>query len=228
VQQTPIPTHTRNVENLLDFPQEDLIFRYFTQLTESQKKQFKKLSALYTFWNSQINLISRKDIGQLYLRHVLHALSIAKVISFKADTKILDVGTGGGFPGIPLAILFPKANFHLIDSIGKKIKAVQQIAEALALPNVYTSSVRAEAIHESYDFILGKAVTDLPTFYGWVKDKVRKKPNHTLANGILYLKGGDFLDELTTVPLKHHVYPIKNFFNEPFFDTKKLVHLAYF
>lgn len=214
------------MDSTIDLKKEEIIFHYFTQLSESQRGKFKKISSLYAFWNTSINLISRKDMDQLYLRHVLHALSIAKIISFKAGTKILDVGTGGGFPGIPLAIMFPMAQFHLVDSIGKKIKAVKNIAEELALDNVYTSQIRAEEISDQYDFILGRAVADLPTFYRWIKDNLKKDFQNDLPNGILYLKGGNFLDELTSIPLKYCVYPIGDFFNEPFFETKKLVYLV--
>ena len=215
-----------NVDSTIDLKKEEIIFHYFTQLAESQREQFRKISSLYTFWNTSINLISRKDIDQLYLSHVLHALSIAKVISFKAGTKILDVGTGGGFPGIPLAIMFPRAQFHLIDSIGKKVKAVKNITSELALSNVYTSQIRAEKMNDHYDFILGRAVADLPTFYRWIKDNLSKDSQNDLPNGILYLKGGNFLEELTNIPLKYCVYPISDFFNEPFFETKKLVYLV--
>ncbi len=202
-----------------------IISRYFPKLSNKQQSQFRKIGPLYEHWNTQLNLISRKDITQLYVSHVLHALSIAKVITCKPGTKILDVGTGGGFPGIPLAILFPAVQFHLMDSIGKKIKAVEAIAASLSLKNVHTKQARAETVHEQYDFIVGRAVAKLPIFYNWVKDLLIQNSQNTLPNGILYLKGGKFLDELKKLPLAYCVYPIRHFFTEPFFETKNLIHL---
>ena len=166
----------------------EIISNYFSDLTETQIDQFARLGTLYKEWNAQINVISRKDIDELYLRHVLHSLGIAKVLPFKDGTKIMDVGTGGGFPGIPLAILYPECSFHLVDSINKKLKVVNAVAEELGLTNIKTSHKRAEDINESFDFIVSRAVTAMPSFVGWVKRKVNKKSNHELKNGILYLK----------------------------------------
>src|SRR5665213_2635183 len=171
----------------------DLIVKYFPSLTEQQLMQFDRLPELYTFWNNQINVISRKDIDQLYERHVLHSLGIAKVISFLPGEKVLDVGTGGGFPGIPLAILFPETQFYLVDSIGKKIKVVQEVAKALGLKNVIAFHQRAEQANEKFDFVVSRAVTRLKEFYPWVKDKFNSESKNELPNGILYLKGGCLL-----------------------------------
>ena len=192
--------------------QVDIIFKYFNTLTEQQKIQFKKIGPLYTNWNKKLNLISRKCIDQLYVHHVLHSLSIAKIIDFSTDTKIIDVGTGGGFPGIPLAILFPQAKFYLIDTIGKKIKAVQAIAKDLQLHNVYTQQIRIENVQQKYDFILGRAVTAFPIFYDWVKHLFLTNSVHKLKNGILYLKGGYFLDGLSALPMAYRIYDISDFF----------------
>lgn len=202
----------------------ELILKYFPELSDLQKEQFSKLFGLYVEWNAQINVISRKDIDELYLRHVLHSLGIAKVLPFKDGTKIMDVGTGGGFPGIPLAILYPECHFHLVDSINKKLKVVEAVAESLGLTNIKTSHKRAEEINETYDFIVSRAVTAMPSFVGWVKNKVSKKSKHALKNGILYLKGGDLSEELKDFP-KAKVYELSDFFTEEFFETKKLVHL---
>lgn len=201
-----------------------LIQRYFPNLSEIQFKQFEALQGLYEDWNSQINVISRKDIESLYLRHVLHSLSIAKLIQFKAGTKILDIGTGGGFPGIPLAILFPEVTFHLVDSINKKLKVVNGVAESLGLENVYTTHARAETIEGQYDFIISRAVTTMPVFVSWIKNRVAKKNTHALKNGILYLKGGDLTEELKTYS-KVTLYDLSAFFEDEFFETKKIVHL---
>jgi 16S rRNA (guanine527-N7)-methyltransferase len=198
-----------------------LIFQYFIELSDTQQSQFKELAPVYQAWNAQINLVSRQDMNNLYLRHVLHALSIAQVIQFKPEAKIIDVGTGGGFPGIPLAILFPQVQFHLIDSIGKKIKAVQEISQALGLTNVTTQVTRAEVLKSQFDFILGRGVTKLATFYHWVKHLIARHSRHSLPNGILYLTG----DTSIEVPIHSQIYPIKDFFHEPFFETKQLVHL---
>ena len=201
-----------------------LLLKYFTSLTEDQIDKFNQLGNLYHEWNSKINVVSRKDIDELYLRHVLHSLGIAKVIQFKDGTTVLDVGTGGGFPGIPLAILFPECNFHLVDSINKKLKVVDALVESLGLSNVKTSHKRAEDINETFDFIVSRAVTSMPSFVVWVKRKVNKKSNHELKNGILYLKGGDLTEELKDFP-KATLYNLSDYFNEDFFDTKKVVHL---
>ena len=173
-------------------------------------------------WNKKLNLISRRDIDHIYLKHVLHALSIAKVITFIPGARVLDVGTGGGFPGIPLAILFPKTQFHLVDAIGKKVRAVQQIAAALGLSNVSVQQIRAEQVTAQYDFILGRAVTNLVAFYSWVKHNVAPHHRHPIPNGILYLKG----NEPISLPTIHRTYAIQNFFDEPFFETKQLVHIT--
>ncbi|GAA4281355.1 16S rRNA (guanine(527)-N(7))-methyltransferase RsmG [Gaetbulibacter aestuarii] len=202
----------------------DLILKYFPNLTDEQIKQFKALEDLYQDWNLKINVVSRKDIDELYLRHVLHSLGIAKVIEFKAGTRILDVGTGGGFPGIPLAILFPDCNFHLVDSIAKKLKVVDEVVAGLGLCNVKTTHSRVEDIEGQYDFIVSRAVAYMPTFVHWVKGKIAKNQNNNLKNGILYLKGGDLSEELQTYETAK-VYELSSFFNEPFFETKKVVHL---
>ena len=202
----------------------ELLLKYFPQLTEKQQQQFAQLYALYSDWNARINVISRKDIEELYLRHVLHSLGIAKVIQFKPETKVLDVGTGGGFPGVPLAILFPETQFHLVDSIGKKLKVINAVAEALELNNIKTTHSRAEALDEQYDFIISRAVTAMPTFVSWVQEKVAKKSHHELKNGILYLKGGDLTTELRNYS-KAIIYELHDYFEEPFFETKKVVYL---
>lgn len=201
-----------------------LILKYFPDLSEDQVDKFKKLEALYQDWNLKINVVSRKDIDELYLRHVLHSLAIAKVIQFKDGTKIMDVGTGGGFPGIPLAILFPDCTFHLVDSIAKKLKVVDEVVEGLGLTNVKTTHTRVEEINDTYDFVVSRAVAAMPTFVHWIKGKVAKKRNHELKNGILYLKGGDLTEELQGYP-KATIYAISDFYFEDFFDTKKVVHL---
>jgi len=201
-----------------------LIRKYFKSLTAEQIRQFSELEKLYLDWNQKINVISRKDVGHLYERHVLHALSIAKVVNFLPQSKILDVGTGGGFPGIPLAILFPEVEFHLIDAIGKKIAVVQAIAEALKLKNVKAEHIRADQVKNQYDFIVSRAVTNMPDFVKWVKGKVLKINRHKLENGILYLKGGDLSEELK-IYQKVACYEISEFFEEAFFETKKVVHL---
>ncbi len=202
----------------------ELILKYFPNLTDTQKEQFSKLFDLYSDWNAKINVVSRKDIDELYLRHVLHSLGIAKVLQFKEGTNIMDVGTGGGFPGIPLAILYPECKFHLVDSINKKLKVVDAVAEDLGLTNVKTSHKRAEDINETFDFIVSRAVTAMPSFVGWVKNKVNKKSKHELKNGILYLKGGDLTEELQNYP-KATLYNLTDYFDEDFFETKKVVHL---
>ena len=201
-----------------------IILDYFPDLTETQIQQFEQLKMLYQDWNLKINVVSRKDIDELYLRHVLHSLGIAKVQSFLPGTKILDVGTGGGFPGIPLAILFPEANFHLVDSIGKKIKVVEDVVQGLQLKNVKITNARAETITEQYDFIVSRAVAQMETFVRWVRYSIIKKSRHELKNGILYLKGGELTEELSTFP-KATIYPLEDYFKEPFFKTKSVVHL---
>ena len=200
------------------------IQKQFPNLTENQILQFQKLEALYQDWNAKINLISRKDIDELYMKHVLHSLAIAKIQPFEAGTYILDVGTGGGFPGIPLAILFPEARFYLIDVILKKINVVKAVAEALELKNVKAEQMRAENVKGDYDFIVSRAVTNMPDFVSWIKDKIKKQNKHKLANGILYLKGGDLTEELAAFP-KATEYNIAEFFKDEFFETKKVVHL---
>ncbi|SNR55717.1 16S rRNA m(7)G-527 methyltransferase [Lutibacter agarilyticus] len=202
----------------------DIILKYFPDLTELQISQFNKLEELYKEWNAQINVISRKDIDELYLRHVLHSLGIAKVQPFLPDSNILDIGTGGGFPGIPLAILFPKANFYLADSIGKKIKVVNEVATALGLKNVKADHIRAEKVKGEFDFIVSRAVTNMDDFVKWTRKKIAKKKNHELKNGILYLKGGDLTEELVSFP-NATLYDLTNYFEEEFFETKKVVHI---
>lgn len=202
----------------------DLILKYFPDLSEQQIEQFAALEALYKDWNSKINVVSRKDIDELYLRHVLHSLGIAKVIRFSDNSSILDVGTGGGFPGVPLAIMFPNCQFHLVDSINKKLKVINAVCEAVELTNVRTTHSRVEAVDETYDFIVSRAVTAMPEFTKWVKGKTAKKQRNTLKNGILYLKGGDLSEELkqyTTVK----AYLLSDYFEEKFFETKKVIHL---
>jgi 16S rRNA (guanine527-N7)-methyltransferase len=203
----------------------ELIFSHFPNLSETQKEQFTKLKDLYEFWNNQINVISRKDMDSFYERHVLHSLAIAKIISFKANTSILDIGTGGGFPGIPLAILFPECNFHLVDSIGKKIKVVNEVALALNLKNVSASHERAENIKEKFDFVVSRAVTAMPDFLPWTKNKFKNQNLNSLKNGILYLKGGDLTEEMKPVKEKFKIHPIPDFFKEEFFETKKVVYV---
>lgn len=200
------------------------IIKQFPNLTDNQVQQFQKLEALYHDWNAKINVISRKDIDELYTKHVLHSLAIAKVQPFEPGTFVLDVGTGGGFPGIPLAILFPETRFFLIDVIAKKIKVVQAVADALELKNVKAEQLRAENVKGDFDFIVSRAVTNMPDFYSWVKDKIKKQNKHELKNGILYLKGGDLTEELAAFP-KATEYNISNFFSDEFFETKKVVHL---
>jgi 16S rRNA (guanine527-N7)-methyltransferase len=202
----------------------EIIQKYFTNLTETQLEQFAKLQELYQDWNLKINVVSRKDIDELYLRHVLHSLGIAKVMEFKPGANVMDVGTGGGFPGIPLAILFPETNFHLVDSIGKKIKVVIEVAEGLGLHNVRTTHGRVEEVKEQYDFIVSRAVAQMETFVRWNKGKISKKQQHDLKNGILYLKGGDLSEELAKYT-SATIYDLPDFFEEDFFETKKVVHL---
>lgn len=202
-----------------------LITHYFPYLNETQMAQFKTLADCYTTWNAKINLISRKDFPYLYLRHVLHSLSIAKLISFQPTATVLDVGTGGGFPGIPLAICFPDTQFVLVDSIAKKINAVEDIAKQLALKNVTPLTSRVEKLPDKYDFVVGRAVTQLTKLYGWVNGKIKQKSLHTLSNGILYLHGGTIDLNLEKLGLKCDIYPIRDFFQPPFFHTKNIIHL---
>jgi len=202
----------------------EIIQKYFTDLTEEQIAQFDQLEALYKEWNAQINVISRKDIDELYIRHVLHGLAIAKVQPFVAGSRILDVGTGGGFPGIPLAILFPEVKFVLVDAIGKKIKVVEAVAESIGLTNVSAHHLRAEKVKGEFDFMVSRAVTNMPDFVKWVRKKVAKKQQHELKNGILYLKGGDLTEELKDFE-KATLFPISAYFEEDFFETKKVVHI---
>lgn len=202
----------------------ELIKKYFPDLTSHQLDQFAAMQALYKDWNLKINVVSRKDIEELYLRHVLHSLGIAKVQKFNSGSNILDVGTGGGFPGIPLAILFPEVQFHLVDSIGKKIKVVDEVSEGLELKNVKTTNSRVEEIKGEYDFIVSRAVAIMPSFVAWVKGKTAKTSKHDLKNGILYLKGGDLSEELKTYKTAK-IYPLTDYFEEDFFETKKVVHL---
>jgi len=200
------------------------ILSCFPDLSELQKEQFNKLGALYQDWNAKINVISRKDIDALYTNHVLHSLAIAKIQRFEAGAYVLDVGTGGGFPGIPLAILFPDTRFYLIDVILKKINVVKAVAQALDLKNVKAEQIRAENVKGDYDFIISRAVTNMPDFVFWIKDKIKKQQKHELKNGILYLKGGDLKDELKDFP-KATEYNIAEFFDNDFFETKKVVHV---
>ena len=201
-----------------------LIEPYFPDLTETQRKQFSQISEVYKDWNQKINVVSRKDIDEIYTRHVLHSLGIAKVQGFKSGAEILDVGTGGGFPGIPLAILFPEVHFTLVDSIGKKIKVVDEVVEALKLTNVKTVNNRVEQLNGEFDFIISRAVAVMPSFVRWVKGKIAKHSHHELKNGILYLKGGDLTEELE--PYKTvQLFPLSDFFEGEFFDTKKVVYL---
>ncbi|HEY5918146.1 MAG TPA: 16S rRNA (guanine(527)-N(7))-methyltransferase RsmG [Chryseolinea sp.] len=204
----------------------DIIFKYFPHVDEHQRKQFEELKSLYSFWNEKINVISRKDIDNLYVNHVLHSLGIAKVMEFRKSADILDVGTGGGFPGIPLAILFPETHFHLVDSIGKKITVVKNVAEALQLKNVSAEQVRAEEIKESYDFIVSRAVTRLKEFYGWIHKKTKRTSSHPLQNGILYLKGGELDEELAELRKPYTIFHLTDYFQEDFFETKKVVYVA--
>lgn len=203
----------------------EIILKYFKNLTENQIEQFSKLQELYKDWNLKINVVSRKDIDELYLRHVLHSLGIAKVIEFKPGSKVMDVGTGGGFPGIPLAILFPETQFHLVDSIGKKIKVVDEVVAGLGLENVKTTNGRVEEVKDTYDFIVSRAVAQMETFVGWTKGKISKKQNHDLKNGILYLKGGNLSEELAKYT-SATIYDLPTYFDEDFFETKKVVHLG--
>ena len=200
------------------------LLTYFTNLNDLQQQQLQQLHGLYADWNQKINVISRKDIDALYERHVLHALGIAKVLSFAPNARILDVGTGGGFPGIPLAILFPKTDFYLVDSIQKKIGVVNAVAAAVGLKNVQATHQRAEQVNEKFDFVVSRAVTQMPRFVEWVQNKISSTQQHDLANGILALKGGDLTEELRAYP-KAIRYPLADYFQEEFFATKYVVYL---
>ena len=202
----------------------EIIIKYFPDLTEEQCSKLEQLGPLYEYWNSRINVISRKDIDQLYERHILHSLAIAKVINFKPGTRILDVGTGGGFPGIPLAILFPECSFYLNDSIQKKIRVVDAITDAIELKNVETFHGRVQEVNDSFHFVVSRAVTAMPRFVAWVRKRIDDNNFNDLPNGILYLKGGDLTDELKSFK-QATIIELNNYFDEPFFDTKKVVHL---
>ena len=203
----------------------EIILKYFPDLLEKQIKQFSQLQELYNEWNSQINVISRKDMENLYLKHVLHSLAIAKVVSFADGTKVLDVGTGGGFPGIPLAILFPNVEFLLVDSIGKKIKVVNEVANSIGLKNLRAEHKRAEQVNGQFDFVVSRAVTRMKVFQQWVRKRISTKQRNILFNGVLYLKGGDLTEELKGIK-NVELYNIPDFFDEEFFETKKVVYIS--
>jgi len=203
-----------------------LILKYFPDLTAAQSEQFGRLASLYREWNDKINVISRKDVDNLYCNHVLHSLGIAKVMSFRPAASVLDVGTGGGFPGIPLAILFPEAQFHLVDSIGKKITVVNEVSKSLGLKNVTGEKIRAEEIkNKQYDFVVSRAVTRMREFYGWVNKKIKKDSIHELDNGILYLKGGDLEEEMNELKKPYSIFSLSDYFEEEFFETKQVVYV---
>jgi len=204
----------------------DILITYFPELSAKQKEQFEALGPLYADWNSKINVISRKDMDHLYVHHVLHSLAIAKVVRFKDFTEIMDAGTGGGFPGVPLAIMFPEVKFYLADSIGKKIKVVNEIVNAVGIKNVEAEQIRMEQVDRTFDFIISRAVTALPDFVKWTAYKFHRKSFNDIPNGILYLKGGNVKEELKQIKnFKKRVYPLYNYFPEPFFETKSLIHL---
>lgn len=203
----------------------EIILNYFSGLSEIQLNRFARLQELYFYWNERINVISRKDIENLYVHHVLHSLAIAKIVTFEPGTKILDVGTGGGFPGIPMAIYFPDVQFHLVDSIGKKIKVVEAIVKELNLNNVAFSQIRAEQLRDKYDFIVSRAVTTFPEFVSWVREKISRQNKHNINNGIFYLKGGDLEAEIKAFRKKVTVFEIKDIFKENYFETKKIIYL---
>ncbi|MBO7276967.1 MAG: 16S rRNA (guanine(527)-N(7))-methyltransferase RsmG [Bacteroidales bacterium] len=201
------------------------LLKYFPQLSQHQLEQYELLAKEFLSWNEKINLISRKDTDNIFEHHILHSLAIAKVCKFKPQCEIMDIGTGGGFPGIPLAIMFPETKFYLVDSIGKKIKVVQALVEALGLKNVEAEQIRAENVNRQFDFIVSRAVTYLPDFMQWTKGKISKIQYHDLANGVLYLKGGDLTEELSTIKNKYKIYDIDQYFEEEFFETKKVIHV---
>ena len=203
-----------------------IITKYFPDLTERQRAQYEALYGLYADWNAKINVVSRKDFDQLYLRHVLHSLAIAKVCRFEAGARILDVGCGGGFPSVPLAIMFPEAHFTAADSIGKKITVVRGVCEGAGIDNIDARNVRVEQIGEKFDYAVSRAVTEMPVFVKWVRGKIERGRRGTLDNGILYLKGGDLEAELAATHMKWREYPISEFFEEEFFETKKVVYTA--
>lgn len=203
----------------------EILKKYFPGLSEMQKKQFSMLHDLYLDWNSKINVISRKDMDNFFIHHVLHSLTIGYFFQFSKGVKILDVGTGGGFPGIPLAILFPECNFVLVDSIGKKIKVVNAVTDEIGLKNVRAIHARAEEIKEKFDFVVSRAVAELPKFYNWVKDKINTKQLNEFPNGIIYLKGGNIQEELDALGKEHNVINISKVFAEDFFETKLIVHI---
>jgi len=204
----------------------ELIQKYFPELTADQSEKFMKIESLYIEWNSRINVISRKDMEHFYERHVLHSLGISKVMQFQPGAQVMDVGTGGGFPGIPLAILFPETQFLLVDSIGKKIKVVQEVSDSAGITNVEAIQARAEDVKKKFDFMVSRAVTTLPDFIGWVETKIKKESRHELKNGILYLKGGDLTAELSLLKNRHQVFNLCDYFEEDFFETKKVVHVC--
>lgn len=203
----------------------ELIQKYFPNLSDEQLTQFSKLEDLYSYWNERINVISRKDMDNFYDHHVLHSLGIAKVISFKPGTKVLDVGTGGGFPGIPLAIMFPDVQFHLIDARNKKIKVVQEVIDELGLKNVKAKHIRVEDVKDQYDFVVSRAVTRMDRFYDWVRKRILKKQRNGLPNGILYLKGGDLTEEMKPIQTFHDYFDLSDYFELPFYETKKVVYV---
>ena len=201
------------------------LLKYFPDLSQQQLDQYELLAKEFLSWNEKINLISRKDTENLFEHHILHSLAIAKVCKFKPQCEVMDIGTGGGFPGLPLAIMFPETKFYLVDSIGKKIKVVQALIETLGLKNVKAEQIRAENVNRQFDFIVSRAVTYLPDFMQWTKGKISKIQYHDLANGVLYLKGGDLTEELSTIKNKIKIYDIDNYFEEEFFETKKVIHV---
>ena len=209
------------------FAKIDIITHYFPDLSAQQVQQFTALEPLYEHWNQKVNVISRKDINSLYTHHVLHSLGIARVCQFAPGSTVLDVGTGGGFPGIPLAILFPQTQFHLVDSTGKKIMVVNEVIKALGLQNITAKQVRAEQVSGKFDFVVSRAVTRIKPFYGWVRDKIKEGSNSELANGILYLKGGDLTVEMKELGKPYQVFELNNYFMEDFFETKKVVYVKF-
>ena len=203
------------------------IYKYFPHLTDHQRQQLEQLYPLYHDWNERINVISRRDLDNFYERHVLHSLGLARIVSFRPDARVLDVGTGGGFPGIPLAILFPQTQFRLVDSIGKKIKVVQAVADALELTNVLATHQRAEKVKGSFDFVVTRAVARLSLLHAWTRKKLLTESKHELPNGLLCLKGGDLTDELAEAGLPHRVYFLADYFREDFFETKQVVYVGW-